>query len=208
MMQRGIRSVLDDAPAGPIAVVSMCAGQGHDLLGVLADHPRKHDVVARLVELDPANAEAARSTARELGLDGILVLEADAGTTDAYAGAAPASLVILAGFFSFLSDADIERLISMLPQLCASGASVVWARGTTGSSNAAQILELLRRAEFVEAEPEDLGRTPLHIGVATFAGTPMPLEPGVRIFTFQDSRGTLKKRIRRHINRRRQRFRK
>jgi hypothetical protein len=33
-------------------VISLCAGQGRDLLGVLADHPRREDVRARLVELD------------------------------------------------------------------------------------------------------------------------------------------------------------
>ena len=199
--------MLDDAPAGRITVISVCAGQGRDLLGVLADHPRKHDVVARLVELDPTNVEVARATAQELGLDGVSVLETDAGTTDAYVGAAPASLVILAGFFTFLDDAEIERLISMLPQLCASGASVVWARGTTGSNNAAHIRELLRRAQFVEVDAKDLGRTPLHVGVARFAGTPVPLEPAVRIFTFQDPNGTLNKRMVRRINRRRQRVR-
>jgi hypothetical protein len=32
----------------------MCAGQGHDVLGALPDHPRRGDVTARLVELDPA----------------------------------------------------------------------------------------------------------------------------------------------------------
>ena len=38
--------------------ISVCAGQGTDLLGVLADHPRAGDVRGRLVELDPRNTAA------------------------------------------------------------------------------------------------------------------------------------------------------
>ena len=52
IVQARIADALDAAPPGPIRVISMCAGQGRDLLGVLADHPRRADVRARLVELD------------------------------------------------------------------------------------------------------------------------------------------------------------
>src|SRR5205085_3894623 len=52
-VQAQIVGVLSEFPPGRIAVLSMCAGQGRDLIGALAGHPRRHDVVARLVELDP-----------------------------------------------------------------------------------------------------------------------------------------------------------
>ena len=66
-VQTQIRTVLDNAPAGPVKALSVCAGQGRDLLEVLADHPRRADVKARLVELDARNtAFAAQHTA---GLD-------------------------------------------------------------------------------------------------------------------------------------------
>src|SRR5205823_8039555 len=52
-VQTQVRAALDRAPAGPVPVVSLCAGQGCDLLDVLEDHPRRADVRARLVELDP-----------------------------------------------------------------------------------------------------------------------------------------------------------
>jgi predicted RNA methylase len=78
-VQDRVRVALDTAPAGPLRVVSMCAGQGHDLLDVLADHPRREDVVARLVELDPRNAAAARDRAGAAGLDKVEVVVGDAG---------------------------------------------------------------------------------------------------------------------------------
>jgi hypothetical protein len=52
-VQDQIRTALDAAPPGPLHAISLCAGQGRDLIGVLAHHPRRHDVTARLVELDP-----------------------------------------------------------------------------------------------------------------------------------------------------------
>lgn len=50
-----VRAGLDRCPPGPIRALSMCAGQGRDLIEVLATHPRRTDVMARLVELDPAS---------------------------------------------------------------------------------------------------------------------------------------------------------
>lgn len=66
VVQERVRIALDAAPPGRLHVVSVCAGQGRDLLGVLVDHPRRDDVTARLVELDPRNAAAAAHAAASL----------------------------------------------------------------------------------------------------------------------------------------------
>src|SRR5690242_14199661 len=50
-VQTQIRAALDAGESGPLRVISLCAGQGRDLLEVLAEHPRRDDVQARLVEL-------------------------------------------------------------------------------------------------------------------------------------------------------------
>ena len=44
LVQSRVRLALDDAPPGPLTAVSVCAGQGRDLIGVLAEHPRRGDV--------------------------------------------------------------------------------------------------------------------------------------------------------------------
>jgi hypothetical protein len=74
LVQERIKAALDDAPPGPLRAISICSGQGTDLIGALADHPRRGDVTARLVELDPRNAETARRHAAEAGLPGIAVV--------------------------------------------------------------------------------------------------------------------------------------
>jgi hypothetical protein len=88
LVQGHLRADLDHAPAGEIGLISLCAGQGRDVIGVLAGHPRRDDVRARLVELDERNVAVARQ-AQAAGLDGVEVLQADAGITDACAGAVP-----------------------------------------------------------------------------------------------------------------------
>jgi hypothetical protein len=128
-VQGRIRAALDEAPSGPVRVISLCAGQGRDLIGVLADHPRRGDVTARLVELDPRNAEVARRAAASAGLDGVQVVIGDASLTSQYAGMVPAELVIACGLFGNMTNADIERTIGYCTQLCATGGTVMWTRG-------------------------------------------------------------------------------
>src|SRR6185295_8650662 len=82
VVQECIGLALDAAPPGPIRIVSMCAGEGRDLLGVLEHHPRRADARGRLVELDPGLAATARAHAPA----GIEVVSADAGRTAAYDG--------------------------------------------------------------------------------------------------------------------------
>jgi hypothetical protein len=91
-------AALDRLPPGPVRVVSICAGQGRDLLGALEGHPRAGDVTARLVELDPANASRARSHAAAVGVRADVV-EADAGLVDSYLGVVSADLVLVCGVF-------------------------------------------------------------------------------------------------------------
>jgi hypothetical protein len=123
-----VREALDGLPAGPVTAVSMCAGQGHDLLGVLAGHPRRHDVRARLVELDPRNAAVAEGRARQAGLTGIEVVRGDAGLMRHYRDLAPVDLVLACGVFGNLSDADVLRTVEACAQLCREGGTVVWTR--------------------------------------------------------------------------------
>jgi hypothetical protein len=77
-VRQQIGRALDDAPAGPLKVISLCAGDGRDLLHVLAGHPRRRDVRARLVELDPRNAGAASDPARRVRLEGVEAVKGDA----------------------------------------------------------------------------------------------------------------------------------
>src|SRR4051794_2354370 len=106
-VQDAIRTSLLSQPAGSLRVLSMCAGQGHDVVGALADDPRRADVIGWLVELDPDNAAVATDALQQAGLTGLGVRVADAGWTDSYADAVPADLLLVCGVFGNVPDRDV-----------------------------------------------------------------------------------------------------
>jgi hypothetical protein len=163
--------------------VSVCAGQGRDLIGALADHPRRADVSARLVELDPRNAASAREAAAALGLDGIEVVTGDASRTDAYAGAVPAELVLMVGVFGNTTVEDIERATGYVGQLCAPGGTLIWSRNRREPDVFPHICGWLEERGF-EALWRSTPEAGQGVGVHRFTGEPRQLEPGARMFTF------------------------
>lgn len=178
-----IGAVLDAAAPGPIRVVSVCAGQSLDILGALADHPRRADVSARLVELDPRNTAAAQEAAAALGLTGVEAVTGDASLTDSYAGATPAHLVLVVGVFGNVTAADIERTTGYLDGLCAPGAHVVWTRNRKEPDLFLRACGWLEQRGFERvwvSEP----RVRQGVGVHRFTGTPRPLPAGERMFSF------------------------
>ncbi len=183
-VQRQIRAVLDAAPDRTLRVVSACAGQGRDLLEVLATHPARDRVSARLVELDPRNVRIARAAAAANGLTAVDVVQADAGAVDSYAGAVPADLVLFCGVFGNIGDADIERTIKALPQFCAPGATVIWTRGRWAPNVVASIRRWFDRAGFAERSFEAPDGARWSVGADQLTADPMPLAPGQRLFTF------------------------
>ena len=180
-VQRQIVAALSQVPPGPITVLSMCAGQGRDLIGALAGHPRRHDVVARLVELDARNAEVARRAAAGAGLSGVEVVVGDAAETDHYVPLAPADLVLACGVFGNICDEDIRRTVDMCAALCRTGGTVLWTRHRRPPDLVPQICAWFEESGFEQVWLSDPGE-PFGLGAHRFAGRPRPLPRGARIF--------------------------
>lgn len=182
-----LSEALDRAPVGPVKLISMCAGQGRDVIGVLGSHPRADDVSALLVELDERNVEYARATAAGAGLDQVEVVCADAGITDAYSGGAPAQIVLACGIFGNVSDESIRKTISTLPELCDGGATVIWTRHRIPPDKTPMIRDEFRASSFSELSFDAQDEIfPITVGVHRFDGTPRPLEGSTRMFAFND----------------------
>jgi hypothetical protein len=184
VVQRFVGDALDAAPQGHVRVVSMCAGQGRDLLGALAGHPRRGEVTARLVELDERNVAAARTAFAESGLDAVEVVAGDAALTDAYAGAVPAQVVLVCGVLGNVSDADVERIVEHLPGFCAPGAAVVWTRYRRPPDLTGRIRGWFARRGFEELAFDAPPDTMFGVGLHRLRAAPAPLPAGVRLFTF------------------------
>ena len=163
----------------------MCAGQGRDVLPVLAAHPHRGNVRGLLVELDEQNASVAEAGARDARLDGVQVLRDDAALTDSYATHVPADIILACGIFGNITMEDIERTVNHLPSLAAPGATVIWTRGRFRDGDVTpQIRSWFAQAGFDEVDfdaPEDWK---FAVGTNRLAAAPRPFARGVRMFTF------------------------
>jgi SAM-dependent methyltransferase len=188
-VQVHIARAIDACAPGPIRLLSMCAGQGRDLLGVLPDHPRRDDVRALLVELDPRNVEHARARIEELALDDVSVVDGDAALTDSYAPIVPVDVALVCGVFGNVVDDDIAAAIRLLPMLLAPGGTVVWTRFPREPELLPRIDEWFRDTGFETVAVETGAGTDgskYGLGVHRLAVEPRPSRSGVRLFTFVD----------------------
>ncbi len=178
-----LRAGLDDAPPGPIRLISMCAGQGRDVIPVLTDHPRRQEVAARLVELDAGNASIARAAASAARLDGVDVVTGDAALIYNYDGYLPAQIVLMCGVFGNISDPDIIRTVGYAGALTASGGIVIWTRHRRPPDRVPSISNWFNEAGFetVWSSPAHL---PFGVVVHRSARDPMPAPMGAKLFTF------------------------
>jgi predicted RNA methylase len=182
-----LSDALDATPAGPVSLVSLCAGQGHDVLGVLPGHARRADVTAVLVEADPRNAKIARRQAAAAGLSGsVEVRQADASRVGNYADALPADVLLLCGIFGNVSGSDIRRTARAAGTMCSPGATVIWTRHRREPDLTPQIRSWFGAAGFVEVafdSPPTATRVGVGVGrlLAPGAGGRLPAEP---LFTF------------------------
>jgi hypothetical protein len=155
LVQSAVSEVLDAAGPGPIRVISLCAGQGRDVIDVMAGHRRSADVSALLVELEPALAAFARERAAAAGVgEQVMVVQGDAARCAWYADVVPAHLVLVCGVFGNISDEDLERTVGALPAFCAPGADVVWTRHRRPPDKTPLIRRAFGRAGFEEVSFE------------------------------------------------------
>jgi hypothetical protein len=139
-----------------------------------------------LVEADPRNVRRALERARGAEIPHVRGVAADAGMSDALAGAPRASLVILAGMAAHTSTADFARLIGWLPRICDTGAIVVWNRRSDPETawSIRRARSAFRKAAFQDARLESPAKGKFRVFAHRFAGEPQPFETGVRLFTF------------------------
>ena len=182
-VQGHLRVELERAPAGDVRLTSLCAGKGRDVIGVLTGHPRRDDVRARLIELDGRNVALARQAAQAAGLDGVEVLQADAGITDVCVGAVPAQIVVACGIFGNITDSDIQATVAALPSLCAPGALVLWTRHRSPPDLTPAIRSWFGEAGFREEAFDTSHDGFMSVGAHRLTGEPAALMPGQRLFT-------------------------
>jgi hypothetical protein len=184
-VQRRLAERLSAAPSGAVRLISMCAGQGRDLFGVLPSHPRRGDVTAVLVELDHRNVDVARATAARTGLSQVEVVEGDAALSDIYAPFLPADIVLACGIFGNISDQDLERTARNISMLCRIGAAVIWTRHRNEPDLTPRIRSWFAESGFEELSFDAIdNESKSGIGTVRLMGAPPPFQSDFRFFTF------------------------
>jgi len=188
IVRKYISDSLDAAAEGTIQIVSACSGDGRDLLGVLATHPRAKDVRARLVELNPQLVERGREAIAQLGLtEQIEFINGDASLTASFAGAVPADIVIVCGVFGNLPDeAVLQKLIRNLHYFTKTGGFALWTRGhRDGINYSERVRQIFQENEFTEVDFQLTATGNMGVGRHRFEGQTLsePIDEQFFVFT-------------------------
>lgn len=165
-------------------VISLCAGQGRDLLDVLERTPQLREARALLIESDPENVKVASDRIQQMALANVAVHCADAGNSDSYVGATPADLVLLCGVFGNICDPDIFNTIKFLPRMCAADATVIWTRSRRDPDITPAIRRSFEANGFLELAFIAPSDEKFSVGVNKLSGTPEQLTSNEQLFTF------------------------
>ena len=183
-IRRALESRVAAGLTEPPRVVSACAGDGRDILGVLAEPGRRGPVEVTLLETDPDNLRRAEQFCREASLAAVRLCDRDAGLSSSYLDAAPADLVLMCGVFGNISDADAHRLVEYLPALCRPGATLIWTRSRRVPDLTPAVRDWLADARFTELAFTAPPGVLFSVGVHRYDGEPQPQQPGRRLFSF------------------------
>lgn len=191
-VRRYLRQALASAPGdadGVVRLTSICAGEGRDVLPVLAGQDSGRPVKAILIEFDPVLAQRAATTTAGLGLSGVEIKIADAGKAETYLTVPQAHVLLACGIFGNISAADMRRTVATLPELLAAGGIVIWTRGTrnSGRDPSLDIRACLSEHGFTELSFTTTRDGVFRIGMHRLATEPAarrPPQAGTRMFTF------------------------
>lgn len=183
VVRRRVGESLDALGPAARAVVSLCAGEGRDLIPELAVRPRLSPQTL-LVEANAHLADAARAHAAAAGLAHVHVRCADAGRVASFEDALPVDLLLLCGIFGNVPDDDIRRTLAAVPAMLRSGGILIWTRGNCGPEDRRPAVRRWVAGAGLEELSFDGDPEPYGVGVACRRGSGAAGTLPERLFTF------------------------
>lgn len=184
VVQRRFAQALDAMTAPDARVLSLCAGEGRDVLDVLEQRLDQRVPHTTLVEANGTLAERAAERARSLDLAEVEVIAGDAGITATWARCLPVDVLLLCGVLGNISTEDVRRTLSAVPAMVPAGGYVVWTRGRSDEEDKRpQVRRWCTELGLVEiafdGEPETFG-----VGLSQRSAEAPPSPLPEQLFTF------------------------
>lgn len=185
VVQRRLGEALDAVPTANPRILSLCAGDGRDVLAVLGSDHETTPATVMLVEKDETLARRAVAAADQAGLDAVEVRCGDASDPGVFDDFLPADVLLLCGIFGNIDHAEARKVIAVLPKLLATGGLVIWTRGGSTPDRRLELRRSFRSAGFDELS-FDGAPEPYGVGLNRMSG-PAPEDSGAlsgKLFTF------------------------
>lgn len=194
LVEGQISQCLSTCQLGSIHIIGVCAGDGRDLLGALVDHPRRDDVRALLVELDPALVRRGQAASAAVGLSNqVAFVNGDATISSSYSSMAPANIVMMCGMLGLVPCSEFPNVVHTMQRLCAKGGRIVWTRRLdhNGKRYIRSLQRLMASNGFRQTQYAVTSRgisllaprkVSFAVGTHQFEDSPSPLRSGERLF--------------------------
>jgi hypothetical protein len=161
VVRRRLGAALDAAAGERLQLLSLCAGDGRDVVPVLAARPASSSVSALLIERDEEVSRRATEAASSSGLETVEVRCADAGDPASFSDVLPVDVLLLCGIFGNIEHGRVKDVIDVVPHLLARGGCVIWTRGASDPDRRPEIRRWFRGAGLAEVSfdgaPEAFG---------------------------------------------------
>lgn len=199
LVRNHLSRCLDRSAPGEVRIISVCAGDGRDVLRTLAGHKRLADARARLVELDPNLVADGENACKALGLSShVEFVNGDATDLGSYRAVAPANVVAMCGMLGLVDLPELPKVVRAMQALCAHKGHVVWTRRLDWRNGVRQtkvLQKLMAQAGFRRATLSVtsfgalLFKTPrpsFAVGTHRYDGEPVALPESGPLFTISD----------------------
>jgi hypothetical protein len=161
VVRRRLGAVLDTAAGKGPQLLSLCAGDGRDVIPVLAAQRASPPVSAHLIECDEELSRRAMKAASSSGLGTVEVRCADAGDPASFSDVLPVDVLLLCGIFGNIEHGRVKDVIDVVPHLLAKGGYVIWTRGASDPDRRPEVRSWFRAAGLAEVSfdgaPETFG---------------------------------------------------
>ncbi len=200
LVREHLSECLGRSPSGEIRIIGVCAGDGRDVLGTLADHKRRSDARARLVERDPDLVADGRNASEALGLSRhVEFVNGDATNPGCYRAAAPANIVMMCGMLGLVGHSELSNVVRAMQALCGRNGYVIWTRRLDWRDGVRQtkaLRKLMAEAGFRQTRLNVTSfgalfsmapKSSFAVGTHRYDGDSVALPEGGRLFTISDA---------------------